>query len=143
MCHVASRHSRLSLESTCTFLKEEEKGSVFGGFSCGSPNTDGLPCQHIVSVVKSSRIEGLTPVPVNFMPQWWMILHWRKQYPSHSALSCNFNMMSLRMTSPNTSLKYCPPYIAPNKSGCPKMNKRINSLTNMGAHERPFFNKLH
>ena len=129
-----AKHGWLHLESTCTFLQEEEEGSVFGGCTCGVPNTDGVPCQHMVAVVKSSRIEGLTPV--NSMPQWWMTLHWRKQYSSHSVLSCDFNMTTLRMTSPNTSLKYCPPYSAPNKSGCQKMNKRNKSSLNWPQRRR-------
>jgi hypothetical protein len=33
---------------------------MFGGCSCGGPYTDGIPCHHMVAVVKSSRIEGLT-----------------------------------------------------------------------------------
>ncbi len=102
-----AKHGRLHLESTCTFLQEEEEGSVFGGCTGGVPNKDGVPCHHMVAVMKASRIEGLTPI--NCMPQWWMTLHRQKQYPSHSVLSCDFNMMTLRMTSPNTSLKYCPP----------------------------------
>ncbi len=113
-CNVA-KHGQLHLEFTCTFLQEEEEGLVFGGCTCGVPNKDGVPSQHMVAVVKASRIEGLTPI--SCMPQWWMTLHWQKQYPPHSVLSCDFNIMTLGMTSPNTSLKYCPPYSAPNKAG--------------------------
>ncbi len=50
-CNVA-KHGRLNLESTYTFLQEEEKGSVFGGCTCGVPNKDEVPCQHMVAVVK-------------------------------------------------------------------------------------------
>ncbi len=42
------------------FLKEPNGGSTFGGCSCGGPYTDGIPCHHMVAVVKSSRIEGST-----------------------------------------------------------------------------------
>jgi hypothetical protein len=41
---------------------------VFGGCSCGVPYTDGVPCHHMVAVVKSSRIEGL--MASNAMPYW-------------------------------------------------------------------------
>ncbi len=56
-------------ERTCYFMKELTMGSVFGGCSCGVPFTDGLPCHHMVAVVKSSQIEGMTPT--NAMPYWW------------------------------------------------------------------------
>jgi hypothetical protein len=98
------------------------------------PNKDGLPCQCIVAVVKSCRIEGLTPI--NSMQQWWMTLHWQKQYPSHSVLSHDFNMTTLSPTSPNISLKYCPPYSAPNKAGQPKMNKRIKSPLKLATKKK-------
>jgi hypothetical protein len=129
-----AKHRRLHLESTCTFLQEEEEGSVFGGCICGVPNKYGVPCQHMVAVVKASRIEGLTPI--DCMPQWWMTSHWQKQYPSPYVLSCDFNMTTLRMISPFISLKYCLPYSAPNKAGQPKMNKRIKSPLELATKKK-------
>jgi hypothetical protein len=41
-------------ERTCYFMKELIMGSLFGGCSCGIPFTDGIPCHHMVAVVKSS-----------------------------------------------------------------------------------------
>ncbi len=83
---------------------------------------------------KASRIERLTPI--NCMPQWWMTLHWQKQYPSQSVLSSDFNMTTLRMTSPNISLKYCPPYSAPNEARQLKMNKWINSPLKLATKKK-------
>ncbi len=40
------------------------------------------------------------------------------------------------MTSPNTSLKYRPPYSAPNKAGQPKMNKRIKSPLKLATKKK-------
>jgi hypothetical protein len=110
----------------CFFKAVEEEGSVFGGFSCGYPKTQGIPCHHMVAVVKSCCIEGLNSV--NSMPPWWMTAHWRKQYPKGTHVTCDFNLESLRLFGvPDTSYKYCPPYTAPNKAGRPKKNKRIKS----------------
>ncbi len=53
-------------ERTCSFMKELIMGSLFGGCSRGTPFADGIPCHHMVEVVKSSRIEVLTPT--NIMP---------------------------------------------------------------------------
>ena len=71
---VLARVTRLggeqNVERRCWFLKvENDDGSVFGGCSCGVPNTDGIPCHHMIAVVKSGRIDGLTPT--NAMPFWW------------------------------------------------------------------------
>jgi hypothetical protein len=63
------------------FLKKTDEGSVFGGCSCcGIPYTDRIPCHHMVAVVKSSRIEGLTAT--NSMSVWWSTECWCKQYPA-------------------------------------------------------------
>ena len=59
ICRV-TRIGKGNSERTCFFMKELEQKSVFGGCSCGLPYTDGVPCHHMVAVVKSSRIEGLT-----------------------------------------------------------------------------------
>ena len=51
-CRV-TRLGRGHIERRCWFMKEEgEDGSVFGGCSCGVPNTDGLPCHHMIAMVK-------------------------------------------------------------------------------------------
>ncbi len=61
--------------STCWFPSsyDEDDGSLFGGFSCGVPNTDGIPCHHMCAVVKSYRIDGLNET--NVMPTWWHTSH--------------------------------------------------------------------
>jgi hypothetical protein len=44
------------------FKAVEEEGSAFGGCSHGRPKAHGIPCVHMVVVVKSCHIEGLNPV---------------------------------------------------------------------------------
>jgi hypothetical protein len=58
-CRV-TRNGKVNNERNCFFLKETNGGSKFGGCSCGGPYIDEIPCHHMVAVVKSSRIEGLT-----------------------------------------------------------------------------------
>ncbi len=41
-------------DRTCYFMTDLIMGSFFGGCSCGIPLTDGIPCHHMVAVVKSS-----------------------------------------------------------------------------------------
>jgi len=111
-------------ERTCFFLKEFEQ-SAFGDCSCGLPCTSGVPCHHMVAVVKSSRIEGLTAS--NVMPYWWSTECWRNQYPFDTNVTCDFDMEAIRATTPEGTMRYCPPYAAARKSGCPKIDKRHKS----------------
>ena len=80
-------------ERICFFLKELEQESVLGGFSSGFPYIDGVPCHHMVAVVKSSRIEGLTAS--NAMPYWWMTECWRTQFPVDTNVTCYFDMEAI------------------------------------------------
>ena len=107
----------------CFFLKDTRLGSHFGGCRCNAPCVDGLPCHHMVAVVKSARINGLTPN--NSMPEWWTTEMWRKQYPQDVHSLNDFCIESLKLSEQgNQSMRYCPPFVAPNKSGRPKEGKR-------------------
>jgi hypothetical protein len=100
--------------------------SVFGGCSCGFPYTVGMPCHHIVAVVKSSRIEGLTAS--NAIPYWWSTECWRNQFPVDTTITCDFDMEVIRATTPEErTMRYCPPYAAAGKTGCPKIDKQGKS----------------
>ena len=125
--HV-KRHDSHTLR-TCYFMKEEVNGSVFGGCSCSYPKTHGLPCHHMIAVVKSSRITDLNMT--NCMPYWWMTDCWREQYPVDSGIEY-LDMETLTNTLPreqqtNNPYRYCPPYAAPKKRGRPKDMARIPS----------------
>jgi len=101
-------------------------GFHFGGCSCGIPNVDALPCHHMVAVVKSGRINGLTQN--NVMPKWWTTEMWRKQYPQELQCLNDFSLECIKKTvPPDLTMRYCPPFVAPNKAGRPKEGKRIKS----------------
>jgi len=108
-CYVTKNVSQYNY--VCWFPVEyDDDGSLFGGCSCGVPNTDGLPCHHMVAVVKSYKIEGLNET--NVMPIWWHTSHWRKQYPWECQYVCNFDMERLRnSTTAKVEKAYvlCPP----------------------------------
>ncbi len=120
-----TRNGQGNNKRNCFFLKEPNGGSTFVGRSCGSPYTDGIPCHHMVAVVKSSRFEGLTAT--NSMPVWWTLECWCNQYPADTNETCHFDMDTLRLTPEDAVMRYCPPYAAPRKAGCPKSNKRMKS----------------
>jgi hypothetical protein len=68
-------------------MKEANSGSMFGGCTCGRLYTDGIPCHHMVAVVKLSRLDGLTAT--NSMPVWWTTECWHNQYPVDTNETCH------------------------------------------------------
>jgi hypothetical protein len=104
----------LELYYICWFPVEyADNDSLFGGCSCGVPNTDDVPCQDMVAVVKSYRIVGLNEN--NVMPIWQHTSHWQKQYPWEQLVEVNFNTLSLRQSTAKIDESYvlCPPYTCP------------------------------
>ncbi len=98
---------------------------MFGGCSCGIPYTDGIPCHHMVAVVKLSRIEGLTAT--HSMPVWLSTECWHNQYLLATNETCHFDMDTLRSTPEVAAMRYCLPYAAPRKAGGPKNNECMKS----------------
>ena len=68
--------------------KESYNGSYFGKCTCGVTSKEGIPCRHMVVLVKSSVIPTLTQT--NIMPHFWSTAHWQMQYPLD--LDCNTKM---------------------------------------------------
>jgi hypothetical protein len=115
------------IERRTYFVKTPVMGSHFGGCTCGKANTESVPCHHMVAVVKSARVAGLTPT--NCMPKWYTTEMWRLQYPMDQHSLCDFSIESLKQSElPQTSMRYCPPYSAPNKAGRPKEGKRTKGI---------------
>ncbi len=110
-----------TIQYQCYFKAVEEEGLAFRGCSCGRPKMHGIPCVHMVAVVRFCCIEGLNPV--NAIPPWWMTAHWRKQYPQGADLNCDFDIQMLKHASQDTTWRYCPPYTALMKAGRQKKKK--------------------
>ncbi len=47
-------------EYTVSIPMKDLMGSIFGLCTCGKPTKDGVPCKHMVAVVKASKIKGLS-----------------------------------------------------------------------------------
>ncbi len=46
-------------EFTVTIPMNDTMGSRFGLCICGKPTNDGVPCKHMVAIVKASKIKGM------------------------------------------------------------------------------------
>jgi hypothetical protein len=101
--------------------------SRFGTFNCGKPAKDGIPCKHMVAVVKSSCIDGLSIIQM--MPYWWTNAHWQAQYSVNVECSADIAISTLKdKYTPDKTLCYCPAWTAGKKKGLPKVNVRKKSV---------------
>jgi hypothetical protein len=56
-CTVSRMKSTSKL--TVTIPMKDTMGSRFGSCTCRKPTKNGVPCKHMVAIVKASKIEGL------------------------------------------------------------------------------------
>lgn len=125
---TVSKNTNAARDYHVRLPKDSFYGSHFGTCSCGFPAKEGLPCKHMVLLVKSSVIPGLTRI--NIMPHFWSTAHWQKQYPLE--LDCKTDMsinLVKAIARPNEFLRYCPDWSAANKSGRPKKSDKVLTLT--------------
>jgi hypothetical protein len=115
---------------TVRLPRKEERlvlGSRFGSCTCGKPAKDGIPCQHMVILVKSYAGNGLTRIGI--MPYWLTTAHWRAQYPENLYCRTEITMKSVHvMSNPEDDLRFCPSWLAAKKKGHTKKNTRIKSV---------------
>ena len=74
---LVSKNTNGAREFLVALPKVAFKGSHFGSCTCGVPAKEGVPCKHMVVIVKSSVIAGLTRTGI--MPHFWSTAHWRDQ----------------------------------------------------------------
>jgi hypothetical protein len=107
--------------------KEAVDGSFFGTCTCGADKTHAVPCEHMAAVALSSRLRPQI-TPISIMPTWWGREQWRKQFPSDVYCDGSTTMKSIKDDKiPDVTLRYCPDWTAPNKSGRPKKAERHKS----------------
>jgi hypothetical protein len=63
------------------------------------------------------------------MPYWWRTDHWQLQLQKDVTAECNISIETIREDGkPDSNIRYCPSWSAPNKSGRPKKNERRKSV---------------
>ena len=123
-----SRNAAGSREYIVRLPKVEYKGSHFGTCTCGIPSKEGIPCQHMAVIVKSSNIPSLTRT--NIMPFFWSTAHWQSQYALDVDCKTDISMNTVKATSHrDEKLRYCPDWSVSDKPGRPKKNDKIMTLT--------------
>jgi hypothetical protein len=103
-------------EYTVSIPTKDMMGSRFVSCTCGKPTKDGVPCKHMVAIVKTSNIEGLSQIQI--MLYWLTSAHWRAQYAADVNCRTDVLMNAIKATSnPEDELRYCPAWTAGNKKG--------------------------
>ncbi len=57
-----------------TLRQKKHLGSHFGTCTCGVPSKEGVPCKHMVAIVKSTMFEGMKRTDI--IPEVWSTDHW-------------------------------------------------------------------
>ena len=94
-------------------------GSRFSTCTCGKPKKDAVPCRHMLVILMSSKIEGLTRTHI--MPYWWTAAHWQAQFAIDVYCPTDISLNTVKsMTIADDCLQYCPLWAAAKKKGWPK-----------------------
>lgn len=95
--------------------------------TCGTVEKDGVPCVHVMALVKSKKLPYLSPT--NVMPYYWTTSRWREQFDENESVnSVPLTMKDLKVRhKPDESLQYMPDFVAKRKRGRPKGKARIKS----------------
>ena len=129
---------KMGTNNTCyttTIPLEELMGSRFGSCSCGVPKVMGIPCEHMVAVLKSGLVEGYDEN--NVMPVWWTTTTLKRQFPLDVKLGPKMDMDWLKTKGiPDSDIRHCPGMAAPNKAGHPKKAARIKGPLEAGKKRK-------
>ena len=103
------------------------KLSHFRTCTCGVPAKEGIPCRHLVVLVKSSIIPGLTQTGI--MSYFLTIPHWQMQYPLDVDSKTDISMANVKKVADKyEEMRYCPDWSAGEKYGCPKKNDKVMAV---------------
>ena len=97
--------------------------SKFGSCTCGFPRKEGVPCDHMVAIVKQGIVPSITRVEL--MPFWYTRAQWQLQYPKDVVYKSDMTWANvMKSAEPDLLMKYCPSWAATKKKGRPKKERR-------------------
>jgi hypothetical protein len=124
---LVSKNTNGAREFLVALPKVALKGSHFGSCTCGKPAKEGVPCKHMVVIVKSSVIAGLTRTGI--MPHFWSAAHWRDQYPLDVECNTDISMANVKLVAHrHGEMRYCPDWTAGGKRGRPKKTDKVMTV---------------
>jgi hypothetical protein len=118
-----SRNAAGSREYIVKLPKIAYNGSHFGACTCGVHSKEGIPCLHMVVIVKSSNIPHLTRSSI--MPFFWSTAHWKNQYSLDVDWRTEMSINTVKATARlDKKIRCCPDWSASDKPGRPKKMTR-------------------
>jgi hypothetical protein len=117
---VISKKSTATREYIVVLPKmTSDHGSKFGSCTCCFPTKEGIPCNHMVAIVKQGVVLNITRVEL--MPFWYTRAQWQLQYPKDVVYKSDITWSKIKKSAaPDISMKYCPNWAATKKKGRPK-----------------------
>jgi hypothetical protein len=113
--------------------RTSDHGSKFGSCTCGFPLKEGIPCGHMVAIVKQGAGTNITRVEL--MPFWYTRAQWQSQYPKDMVYKMDVTWSKIKKSAaPDILMKYCPSWVAAKKEGSPK--ERCKEVGNRGSCQR-------
>ncbi len=121
---VISKKSMATREYIVVLPKmTSDHGLKFGSCTCCFPTKEGIPCDHMVAIVKQGAVPNITRV--EFMPFWYTRAQWQLQYPKDVVYKSDVTWSKIKKSAaPDILMKYCPSWAAAKKKGCPKKDAR-------------------
>jgi hypothetical protein len=124
---LVSKNTNGAREFLVTLPKVALKGLHFQTCPCRVPAKEGIPCKHMVVIVKSSVIAGLTRTVI--MPHFWSTAHWQDQYPLNVECNTDISMVNVKLVAyRHEEIRYCPDWTAGGKRGRPKKIDKVMTV---------------
>jgi hypothetical protein len=130
---VISKNTEAAKEYNVQILKEQYFGSNFGTCTCGVPAKKGIPCKHMMAILKSSLIPRSTHT--NIMPYFWSTAHWERQYAQEQLFRTDISIATIKAAYvTNKCQYYCPDWRVGGKKGCLKEDwRKITAMDHIEA----------
>ena len=126
--NVCVRGKKTGVHELDIVSEPDSYGVYENSCTCGTVEKDGVPCVHVMALVKSKALPFLTPT--NVIPYYWTTQQWRAQFDetNEAVNSATITREYLTMKyKPDESLRYMPDFVAKRKRGRPKKTERIKS----------------
>jgi hypothetical protein len=106
-----------------------DHGSKFESCTCGFSNKEGVPCDHVVAIVKQGAGTNITRVEL--LPLWYTRAQWQLQYLKDMVYNMEVTWSKIKKSAaPDILMKYCPSWVAAKKKGRPKKDARKLGIAN-------------
>ena len=125
---TVSKKSASEREYTVIIHRDKNMGLRCGMCTCGFPEKEGIPCKHMVALVKVGAINGLTRIGI--MPHWHTTSQGNNQFSEDATFDTHVTLKSIKASStPQDNIQYCHRWATPQKKGAKKKRRAKKTIT--------------